>query len=160
MLDLPYVSRKVCEPFLPKPQGPAIGEKPGMPVATRPPKLTLPNAFFPTLSPSMIVEFEPTVANDSVLTVLNCCPPPSAFDIALMTGLSSSSEFVKSLLLMTSSPVSSGLTYWFRVVMGANGLPCLLSGMGAGCMFSPCFSSGRAQKSRHLPPCPIRKSGW
>ena len=45
-------------------------------------------------------------------------------------------------LLMNGADVSSGGIYSLSVVIGANGLPYRLIGIGAGCMFSPVISSG------------------
>ena len=45
-------------------------------------------------------------------------------------------------LFLNGSSVSSGGRYSLSVVIGANGRPNRLIGIGAGCMFSPVISSG------------------
>ena len=156
---MPYRLAKVSSPFWPMPHCPATGDQPGTPAFTKPPKLTLPTALAPVLNPSTRLLSVDLGSKESAATVL-LPEPPTALDIALRTGdsvLLSRDE--KSSDGIESIPVNSESINWWRVVMGANGLPCLLSGSGAGCMFSFSISSGMPQKFLHLPPCPTMNWG-
>ena len=130
-------------------------------MATKPPKLILPIADVPTRNPSVYEEIKPWASKDSVFIVFIFCPEPLIIDTARSLGLDVISPVgAKSPTDRTSWIDCEGWVYCLSDVIGANGLPCLLSGIGAGCMFSPPISSGWHQNVLNLPPWPIKNSGW
>ena len=142
----------------PHPHLPASGDQPGTPEATSPPKLMRARALVPVLRPSTSFMVCPCDSNDSSYTVLAALPVVSSVLLSLSVP-STVESYPKCRLLNNSSSLSSAGTNWRSVVIGAKGLPFLLMGMGAGCMFSSSPSVGRHHELRNLPPWPMRYSG-
>ena len=65
-----YLLLNVESPFFPNPHVPASGAQPGTPVMASPPKFMRPIALFPSLSPSTMVDEEPSKSKESKLMLL------------------------------------------------------------------------------------------
>ena len=113
-----------------------------MPAWVKPPKLILAFALVPTLSPSTKVEEGLLVSNDSLSKVLLFLPLTNSILASANIPGPTIPSAPRLRLFMKGSLGFSGGKCSLSVVIGANGLPNLLIGMGAGCMFSPVTSSG------------------